>query len=61
MPNFKEVGRRIEEEVQKLRRFFETEVKPTTERTAIEVLRSVSKRLAELAEELEARAAREKK
>ena len=61
MPNFKEIGRRIEEELQKLRRFFKTELKPTTERKAIDVLRSASKRLAEFAEELEARAAREKK
>lgn len=61
MPNFEQVGRKIDEELQKLRKFLETELKPTTERKAIEALRKASKRLAEAADQLEARAARKKK
>ncbi len=61
MPNFERVGRKIDEELQKLRQFLETELKPTTERKAIEALRKASKRLAAAADQLEARAARKKK
>ncbi len=61
MASFEQVGQRIDRELEKLRRFFETELKPTTERKAIEALRHASRRLAKLAEDLEARAARSQK
>jgi hypothetical protein len=61
MRTFEQVGRRIDRELKKLRRFFETEVKPATEEKAVKALRMASKRLAEVAEELAARAARKKK
>jgi hypothetical protein len=61
MASFEQVGERIDRELEKLRRFFETELRPTTERKAIEALRQASRRLAKLAEDLEARAARPQK
>ena len=60
MAHLEEVGRKLDRELEKLRRFFEAEVKPTTERKAVEVLRIASKRLSELAEEIESRASRAK-
>ncbi len=53
MSTFEDAGRVIDREMKKLHEFFETEVKPTTQRKAIEALRSASARLAELAEKLE--------
>lgn len=60
MPNFEEVGRVIGRELAKLERFFETEFKTTTEQKAAEALRKASQRLAELAQQLEERAAGKK-
>ena len=60
MPNLEDIGRRIDRELTKLRRFLETEFRPTTERKAVEALRGASRRLAEVADQLEARAARKK-
>lgn len=60
MANFKEVGRLLDQELEKLRRYFETQLKPTTEQKAIGALRKASQRLAELAQKLEDRAARSK-
>jgi len=56
MPNFEEVGKVIDREVEKLRQFIEAEVKPTTERQLVTALRAASKTLGELAQKLEARA-----
>ncbi len=53
MSTFEDAGRVIDREMKKLHEFFEKEVKPTTQRKAIEALRSASVRLAELAEKLE--------
>ena len=55
MDTFEDVGRVIDREVDKLRRFFEGEVKPTTERQLAAALKAASKTLGELAEKLEAR------
>ena len=55
MPNFEQVGRTIDQELEKLRRYIETEVKPTTQRRVVQALRRASRRLAEVARELEAR------
>ncbi|HLE37180.1 MAG TPA: hypothetical protein VI699_08530 [Candidatus Acidoferrales bacterium] len=60
MVNLEDVGRKLDRELEKLRRFFETELRPTTERKAVEVLRTASKRLGKLAEEIESRASRAK-
>ena len=58
MPNFEDVGRVIDREVEKLRKFIEGEVKPTTERQLVVALRAASKHLGELAEKLEAHRAK---
>ncbi|GEM_PF-1388557 len=58
--NFEEVGRRIDQEFRKLRRYLEKEVKPATQRKAIEALRKASRRLADAASELEARVTRKR-
>ncbi len=60
MGHLQDVGRKLDRELEKLRRFFETELRPTTERKAVEVLRAASKRLGKLAEEIESRASRAK-
>jgi hypothetical protein len=58
--NFEEVGRQIDRELKKLRRYLEKEVKPATGRKAAAALRKASERLADAAKELEARVARMK-
>ncbi len=58
--NFEEVGRQIDRELKKLRRYLEKEVKPATGRKAVAALRKASERLADAAKELEARVARKK-
>ncbi len=55
MGPFENFGQVMDQELEKLRRFFQTEVKPTTLRSAAETLRSASSRLARLADELEER------
>jgi hypothetical protein len=57
MDKFEEFGRRIDEELSKLRRYLENEVAPETERRSAEFLREVSAKLAEAAAKLEARVA----
>ena len=57
MDRFEEIGRRIDEELVKLRRYIETEVAPETERRSAEFLREVSAKLNEAAAKLEARQA----
>jgi len=57
MDKFEEFGRRIDEELTRLRRFVENEVAPETERRSAEFLREVSAKLSQAAEKLEARMA----
>jgi hypothetical protein len=57
MSTFENAGRMLDQEWEKLRRFFEGEVKPTTLRSAADALRATSSRLARLAEELDNRVA----
>jgi hypothetical protein len=58
MDKFEEFGRRIDEELTRLRKYIETEVAPETERRSAEFLREVSAKLTEAASKLEARMAR---
>lgn len=53
MASFEEIGRSVDEELAKLKRFFREEVRPTTRRRLAQALRRVSARLSRLAEELE--------
>jgi hypothetical protein len=55
MDKFEEFGRRIEEELTRLRRFVEEEVAPETEKRTASFLRDVSSKLSEAASKLEAR------
>jgi hypothetical protein len=57
MDKFEEFGKRIDEELTRLRRYLEQEVAPETERRSAEFLREVSAKLNEAASKLEARTA----
>ncbi|HJY85331.1 MAG TPA: hypothetical protein VKE24_00705 [Candidatus Acidoferrales bacterium] len=61
MATFEQIGRKIDRELEKMRRYIGQELKPTTRRKAVEALRKASKGLADAANELEARVARMKK
>ncbi|HXN24301.1 MAG TPA: hypothetical protein VOA41_16300 [Candidatus Dormibacteraeota bacterium] len=61
MSTFEDVGRKIDDEMQKLRAYWKEKVGPNTERQAAAALRKVSQRLARAAEELEARIAANEK
>lgn len=55
MDKFEEFGRRIDEELTRLRRFVEEEVAPEAERRTAQFLREVSEKLREVAVKLESR------
>ncbi len=55
MDKFEEIGRRLDEELTRLRRYIEEEVAPETERRTAQFLREVSEKLTEAATKLEAR------
>jgi hypothetical protein len=57
MDKFEEIGRRIDEELARLRSYVEEEVAPETERRTASFLREVSGKLTEVAAKLEARMA----
>jgi hypothetical protein len=61
MDKFEEFGKRIDEELTRLRRYVEQEVAPETERRSAEFLREVSQKLNEAASKLEARMAARRK
>lgn len=56
--DFEDFGKRIDEELARLRRYVETEIAPESERRGAQFLREVSDKLTELAGKLEARNAR---
>lgn len=55
MDKFEEIGRRLDEELNRLRKYVEDEVAPETERRTAQFLREVSEKLAEASRKLEAR------
>jgi len=55
MDKFEEFGRRLDEELSRLKKFVEEEVAPETERRTAEFLREVSEKLTQAASKLEAR------
>jgi hypothetical protein len=57
MDKFEEIGRRLDEEIKRLRRYVEEEVAPETERRTASFLREASAKLADAAVKLEARMA----
>jgi len=60
MENLENVVRALEEEARRVRDLFEAEVLPQSRRAAADLLRTASKRLSELASELETIAARDR-
>jgi hypothetical protein len=57
MDKFEEFGRRIDEELSRLRKFIEEDVAPETEKRTAKFLREVSDKMSEAASKLEARQA----
>jgi hypothetical protein len=55
MDKFEEIGRRLDEELTRLRRYVEEEVAPETERRTAQFLREVSEKLTQAASKLESR------
>jgi hypothetical protein len=60
MDKFEEIGRRIDEEMTRLRKYLDEEVAPETERRTASFLRDVSKKMSEFAAKIEARNAARK-
>jgi hypothetical protein len=58
MDKFEEIGRRIDAEMERLRRYVDEEVAPETERRTASFLRDVSGKLDEYAAKIEARMSR---
>ncbi len=57
MDSFEQFGRKVDEELERLRRYLAEEVGPEAGRRAADVLRKVSRKLSDLAGEMEAREA----
>jgi hypothetical protein len=57
MDKFEDIGRRLDEELTRLKRYVEEEVAPETERRTASFLREVSGKLSEVAAKLEERMA----
>jgi hypothetical protein len=55
MTNFEEVGRKIDQEMERLRKIAEEKISPATRVKAASALRSVSEKLSRLAEEVESK------
>jgi hypothetical protein len=60
MDKFEELGRRLDEELTRLRKYVEEEVAPETEKRTAQFLREVSEKLAEASAKLETRVAARK-
>ena len=57
MDKFEEIGRRLDQELKRLRAYLEEDVAPTTEKRTAQFLREVSDKLSEAAKKLESRVA----
>src|SRR5271157_4506991 len=57
MDKFEEFGRKLDDEITRLRKYLDQEVAPTTEKRTAQFLREVSDKLAEAAKKLEERVA----
>jgi len=55
MTNFGEMGRKLDQELERLREITENKINPATRLKAAKALRSASAKLSRLAEELESR------
>lgn len=57
MDKFEEIGKRLDEELTRLRKYVEEEVAPATEKRTAQVLREAAEKLSEAARKMEARVA----
>jgi hypothetical protein len=57
MDNFEDFGRRIDEELARIRRYIDKEIAPETEKRTAQFLREVSEKFTQFATKLEARTA----
>ena len=57
MDKFEELGKRLDDELTRLRKYVEDEVAPETEKRTAQFLREVSEKLAEASKKLESRVA----
>ena len=57
MDKFEEIGRRIDDEIARLRKYVDEDLGPETERRTSTFLREVSEKLTEFAAKIEARTA----
>ena len=57
MDKFEEFGRRLDEEITRIRKYMEEEVAPETEKRTAQFLREASEKLNEASKKLEARVA----
>jgi len=57
MDKFEEIGKRLDEELTRIRKYIEEEVAPETEKRTAQFLREASEKLAEASKKLETRAA----
>jgi citrate lyase beta subunit len=55
MDKFEEIGRRLDAELTRLKKYLEDEVAPETEKRTAQFLREVSEKLSEAAKKLETR------
>jgi len=58
MKDFEDFGRWLDEEMNRVRQVIETEIKPTAEKKIVSALRIASKKMSEMAEEIERRKTR---
>jgi len=57
MDKFEDMGKRLDEELARLRKYVEEEVAPATEKRTAQVLREAAEKLSEAARKIEARVA----
>ena len=57
MDKFEEIGKRLDEELTRLRKYLEEEIAPATEKRTAQALREAAEKLSEAARKLEARVA----
>jgi hypothetical protein len=60
MKDFEDFGRWLDEEVQRVRKVIESDIKPTAEKKCISALKIASKKLSSMAEELEKKTSRKR-
>lgn len=55
MDNFEDIGKRLDEELTRIRAYVEKEIAPEAEKRSAQVLREIAEKAAQVTEKLEAR------